>query len=73
MSRLVVREHPRLPRVSAPGNLVFLSGAVGRAPDGTIARGDVQAQFRQLLDNTEAALQLAGARREHTWSASRST
>jgi enamine deaminase RidA (YjgF/YER057c/UK114 family) len=69
MAKTVVKEHPRLPRASAPysqvvrsGNLVFVSGAVGRAPDGTVARGDVQAQFRQLLDNLRAALDAVGAR-----------
>lgn len=72
MPKQVVREHSRLPKVSAPysqvvraGNLLFLSGAVGRAPDGTIVKGDVQAQFRQLLDNTRAALEVVGARPEH--------
>jgi enamine deaminase RidA (YjgF/YER057c/UK114 family) len=39
-----------------------MSGAVGRSPDGAVPRGDVQAQFRQLLDNTREALALAGAR-----------
>jgi 2-iminobutanoate/2-iminopropanoate deaminase len=72
MPRIVVREHPELPRPSAPysqvvraGNLVFMSGAVGRAPDGTVVKGDIQAQFRQALDNTRAALAAVGARPEH--------
>jgi len=68
MPRIVVKEHPQLPRPSAPyaqvvrtGNLVFLSGAVGRSPDGTVAKGDIEAQFRQLLDNLRAALAAVGA------------
>jgi enamine deaminase RidA (YjgF/YER057c/UK114 family) len=71
MPRTVIRQHATLPKPSAPcsqvvraGNLVFMSGAVGRSPDGAVSRGDVQAQFRQLLDNTRAALQLVGARPE---------
>jgi reactive intermediate/imine deaminase len=68
MPKTVVKTHAKLPRASAPysqvvraGNLVFLSGMVGRAPDGGVARGDVQAQFRQLLDNMRAALEAGGA------------
>lgn len=69
MAKIVVREHPSLPRPSAPysqvvrsGNLVFLSGAVGRSPEGAVARGDVEAQFRQLLENMRAALGAVGAK-----------
>lgn len=68
MKKVVVKEHPNLPRPRAPyaqvvraGNLVFMSGAVGRAPDGTLVKDDLQAQFRQLLENTRAALAAVGA------------
>lgn len=71
MSKTVVKDHPRLPRPSAPyahvvraGNLVFMSGAVGKRPDGTVVKGDVEVQFRQALDNTRAALAAVGARPE---------
>lgn len=46
------------------GNLVFMSGAVGRGADGALVKGDIQAQFRQLLENTRVALEAVGARPE---------
>lgn len=69
MPKTVVKDHPRLPRPSAPyahvvrsGNLVFMSGAVGKRPDGTVVKGDIEAQFSQALENTRAALAAVGAR-----------
>lgn len=71
MKKIVVKDHKDLPRPRAPyaqvvraGNLVFMSGAVGRAPDGTLVKNDLQAQFRQALVNTRAALAAVGARPE---------
>jgi enamine deaminase RidA (YjgF/YER057c/UK114 family) len=71
MKKIVVKEHATLPRPRAPyaqvvraGNLVFMSGAVGRAPDGTLAGADLVSQFRQALVNTRAALATVGARPE---------
>jgi 2-iminobutanoate/2-iminopropanoate deaminase len=67
----IVKEHKDLPRPRAPyaqvvraGNLVFMSGAVGRAPDGTLVKDDLKAQFRQALINTRAALAAVGAEPE---------
>src|SRR2546421_9181473 len=71
MKKIVVREHKDLPRPRAPysqlvgaGNLVFMSGAVGRAADGTVAKDDLEAQFRQTLINTRVALAAVGAKPE---------
>lgn len=68
MKRIAVRETNDLPRPRAPyshvvraGDLVFMSGAVGRKADGTVARGGLQAQFRQVLNNTRTALAAVGA------------
>jgi len=68
MSKIVIKDHPGLSKPRAPyshvvraGNLVFMSGAVGRAPDGSVAANDLQAQFRQLLANTRVALGSVGA------------
>ena len=69
--KIVVRGTKNLPAPRAPysqvvraDNLVFMSGAVGRAPDGTIVKGDIVAQFRQCLENTREALAAVGARPE---------
>lgn len=71
MAKIVVKDNANLPLPSAPyaqvvraGNLVFMSGAVGRSKDGHVARGDIQAQFTQLLQNTRLALASVGARPE---------
>jgi enamine deaminase RidA (YjgF/YER057c/UK114 family) len=68
MTKIVVKDNANLPRPRAPyaqvvraGNLVFMSGAVGRAADGTLAGHDLKAQFRQALDNTRIALAAVGA------------
>jgi enamine deaminase RidA (YjgF/YER057c/UK114 family) len=71
MKKIVVKDNKNLPLPRAPyaqvvrtGNLVFMSGAVGRAADGTVVKGDLQAQFRQALDNTRIALAAVGAKPE---------
>jgi enamine deaminase RidA (YjgF/YER057c/UK114 family) len=68
MKKIVVKDNTDLPRPRAPyaqvvraGNLVFMSGAVGRAADGTLAKDDLKAQFRQALENTRIALAAVGA------------
>lgn len=44
------------------GKLVFCSGAVAFAPDGSIAgEGDIVAQTRQTMENLRVALEAAGA------------
>lgn len=69
MNRVTIKEHPSLATPRAPyahvvraGNLVFMSGAVGRAADGTVVIKDLRAQFRQLLTNTRIALDSVGAK-----------
>jgi enamine deaminase RidA (YjgF/YER057c/UK114 family) len=48
----------------APGSrLVWTSGQVPIAPDGTVATGDWEAQTRQVMLNLQAALEAGGA----TW------
>ncbi len=41
------------------GDMLYLSGAIGRPPDGTLPEG-FEAQARQMMDNVRAALALAG-------------
>lgn len=44
------------------GKLVFCSGAVAFAPDGSIVgKGDIAVQTRQVMDNLQTALRAAGA------------
>ena len=71
MKKIVVKDHKDLSRPRAPyshvvraGNFVFMSGAVGRAADGTLVKDDLKAQFRQALDNTRIALAAVGAKPE---------
>lgn len=55
---------PYVQVTSAPpgGRLVFCSGAVAFAPDGSIAgEGDIVAQTRQTMENLRMALEAAGA------------
>jgi 2-iminobutanoate/2-iminopropanoate deaminase len=68
MPKIVVKDNRDLPLPSAPyaqvvrsGNLVFMSGAVGKDKHGHLVKGDIQAQFRQLLENTRVALAAVGA------------
>ncbi len=72
MKKIVIKETKELARPRAPyshvvrtGSLVFMSGAVGRAADGTVPK-DLQSQFRQLLANTRIALAAVGAKPEDT-------
>ena len=43
------------------GNMVFVSGQVGRNAQGEVAKGDIRAQTRQALENIKAVLEAAGA------------
>ncbi|NLE75292.1 MAG: hypothetical protein GX605_00890 [Chloroflexi bacterium] len=44
------------------GDLVFVSGAVGRNPaTGEMAKGDITAQTKQTLENVRSTLQAAGS------------
>jgi enamine deaminase RidA (YjgF/YER057c/UK114 family) len=52
-------------RVVRSGNLVFMSGIVGADTNlNVVGTGDIEAQFRQLLENTRVALAAVGARPE---------
>ena len=69
--KIVVKDHKDLARPRAPyahavraGNLVFLSGVVGRAVDGTIVKNDLKAQFAQALENMRIALAAVQAKPE---------
>jgi enamine deaminase RidA (YjgF/YER057c/UK114 family) len=42
------------------GRTVYLSGVVGKRPDGSIAEGDVGAQAEQAFQNLEAVMRAAG-------------
>ncbi|HSC25713.1 MAG TPA: RidA family protein [Vicinamibacterales bacterium] len=72
MSRRIVTSDrvmpPRMPQSQAVrmGNLVFVSGTVGFAPDGAVARGDIRAQTRQTLENVKAVLEAAGSSLDRT-------
>ena len=43
------------------GNMVFVSGQVGRNAQGEVAKGDIRAQTRQALENVRSVLEAAGA------------
>jgi 2-iminobutanoate/2-iminopropanoate deaminase len=48
-------------RVDAPRSLVFISGQVALAPDGSlVGPGDIDAQLRQVFANLRAAIEGAG-------------
>ncbi len=71
MNKIVITDNPNLPLPRTPyaqvvrkGNLVFMSGAVGRLPEGHVAKGDLVAQFRQALTNTRVALEAVGVKPE---------
>ncbi|GLU46587.1 RidA family protein [Nocardiopsis ansamitocini] len=53
------------PAVVADGPLIFVSGQVPEAEDGSVREGDAIAQARQVLRNLEAALEPHGADRRH--------
>ena len=46
-------------------DLTYVAGMVGRAPDGSVAKGEIRAQTRQVLVNIGAALDAAGLGFEH--------
>jgi enamine deaminase RidA (YjgF/YER057c/UK114 family) len=48
-------------RAVRAGNLVFVSGTVGRGPDGNVVAGGVYEQAKQTIENIRAALEQAGA------------
>lgn len=61
--REIISKADQLPfsKVLAYGDLVFVSGMVGRNPKtGEIAVGDITAQTRQVLENIRDQLALAG-------------
>src|SRR5437870_9567681 len=43
------------------GGLVYVSGTIGPAAGGTLAKGDIKAQTKQTLDNIGATLKSAGS------------
>ncbi|WP_017592584.1 RidA family protein [Nocardiopsis potens] len=49
----------------ADGPLLFISGQVPEAPDGSVAEGDAVAQTRQVFRNIEAVLGAHGADIRH--------
>jgi enamine deaminase RidA (YjgF/YER057c/UK114 family) len=51
--------------VADGGRVVFLAGQVALEPDGTIAAGNVAAQFERALANLLEALRAAGGGPEH--------
>src|SRR5262245_6247292 len=46
--------------VTPVGELVFVAGQVGVAPNGQVAKGDVGAQTKQALENVRAVIEAAG-------------
>ena len=55
------RAHVPLSPAVRAGDMVYVSGQVPVRPDGTYVDGGIEAQTRQVLENIEAALALAGA------------
>jgi len=43
------------------GDLLYVSGQVATAPDGSVLVGDFEAEVNSAIDNVEAVLQAAGA------------
>jgi enamine deaminase RidA (YjgF/YER057c/UK114 family) len=48
-------------RAVRAGNIVFVSGTVGRGPDGSVVAGGVYEQAKQTIENIRVALEAAGA------------
>lgn len=46
------------------GDLIYLSGTLGTIPGQGLAEGGIKGQTKQALENTRAALELAGGRME---------
>jgi 2-iminobutanoate/2-iminopropanoate deaminase len=55
---------PLSPAVRA-GDFIFISGQVPVGKDGSVVDGGIEPQTRQVLENVQAALALAGAGMEH--------
>ena len=53
-----------MPAIKA-GGTIYVSGQVGRRPDGNLAGHDITSQTRQVFENLKSALALAGAGFEH--------
>lgn len=51
---------PLSPAVRA-GDFIFVSGQVPVGADGAVVAGGIEAQTRQVMENVQAALKLAGA------------
>lgn len=47
------------------GGVVYISGQVGRRPDGTLAGSDIESQTDQVFQNLNAALASVGGGFEH--------
>ena len=43
------------------GGLIYVSGTIGPAAGGALAKGDIKAQTKQTLDNISATLKSAGS------------
>jgi len=54
-------ESAPLSRFVRVGETIYLSGALGTTPEGTLAPGGIAAETRQTLLNIQATLQQAGA------------
>lgn len=55
-----VAQVPLSPAVRA-GDFIFVSGQVPVGADGAVVAGGIEAQTRQVMENVQAALRLAGA------------
>src|SRR5262245_59161145 len=51
---------PFSPAVKA-GGLVYVAGAIGTTPSGSIAKGNIKAQTKQTLDSIAATLKAGGS------------
>ena len=68
MSKKEIIRTSRVPQPTAPlsqatrfGNLVFVSGSVGRSPEtGELPEGGIKEQARQTLENIKSVLEEAG-------------
>lgn len=68
IERLLLKDQPEpvshYCHVTKAGNLIWVSGTVGIAPDGSVP-DDVVAQFEICIANLEACLKAVGAGAEH--------
>ena len=58
------QERGFVPAIKA-GGTIYVSGQVGRGPDGNLAGPDITSQTRQVFENLKSVLALAGAGFEH--------